>query len=137
MLASKTCATCDCDKLGSVSPKCDTSGKCTCRNKFYGKKCSNKDCEVGDWAVWSTCRCDHSKTKTQTRKVTSTFLGNGKKCSVLTENWPMCNGGMQMSAREARILWSLLREQGLQVGSMVQVGGLSQRLSNKRARAGT
>ena len=85
MLASKTCATCDCDKLGSVSPKCDTSGKCTCRNTFYGKKCSNKDCEVGDWAAWSTCKCENSKTKTRTRKVTSTFLGNGKECSVLTE----------------------------------------------------
>ena len=56
-LQSKSCTWCNCDPHGSASTNCDKSGKCKCKDDYYGKKCNNKDCDMGEWTEWSNCPC--------------------------------------------------------------------------------
>ena len=88
-LSSTECAACNCNTQGSVSPMCDQEGKCTCKDKFYGKKCTDRDCEMTTWSAWLTqhgdCRCGYTDTKNRTRSVRIQPTGNGEKCPPLTE----------------------------------------------------
>ncbi|KAG8510842.1 Laminin subunit alpha-2, partial [Galemys pyrenaicus] len=36
----RSCVSCDCNPVGSVSPQCDTTGRCVCESGFIGKQCS-------------------------------------------------------------------------------------------------
>ena len=74
------CAPCNCNTLGSKTSSCDSKGKCTCKNKFYGTKCTDRDCEMSSWSTWSRCRCGYRDDKTRTRTVKTTALGKGKAC---------------------------------------------------------
>ena len=80
-IESKICAACGCDSQGSKFPKCDELGKCTCTHKFYGKKCSDKDCEMNEWSPWSACLCGyHGRHTSRNRTVQADVVGNGKRC---------------------------------------------------------
>ena len=90
-LASKCCIPCSCDKQGSVSHKCDATGKCTCKPKYEGKQCGDKNCTVSKWSAWSTCPCGRKGTITRSRTVIANATGKGDKCPDLNEN-KKCTG---------------------------------------------
>ena len=71
-----------------MSNRCDVSGQCTCNNKYYGKQFRDRNCEVSNWSSWSECQCGRrpADSKTRTRSITTTFLGNGRRCPALGEN---------------------------------------------------
>ena len=79
-LASTECVPCNCDKEGSVSLSCDSKGQCRCKDKYYGTKCSNRDCEMTAWSSWTNCRCGHADQKTRTRSVKEGKVGEGLPC---------------------------------------------------------
>ena len=86
VLKSTVCLPCNCDTTGSTTTNCDESGICSCKDKFYGPKCRNRDCEVTNWASWTACtRCGYTDPKTRTRQVSVQPVGNGYKCPVLKE----------------------------------------------------
>ena len=72
---------CNCSQNGSAVPSCNEVGKCTCKEKYYGKKCSNKDCEMGEWSAWSKCPCGVTgRRKSRSRSSKSFAAGYGKRC---------------------------------------------------------
>ena len=83
-LSSTTCAPCNCDIQGSTTPFCDSSGKCPCKQNFYGTKCSNRDCKLSDWTQWAGhCPCGQDTIKrNRTRSVLTSLLGKGKPCAT-------------------------------------------------------
>ena len=80
MLANTACVPCGCYASGSNGSSCDEIGKCTCKDKFHGAKCDNRDCEMGTWGAWTTCKCGYSNPKNRTRSVLHPPLGDGKAC---------------------------------------------------------
>ena len=86
VLTSTVCAPCDCDTKGSASVICDQSGKCTCKGKYYGDKCNNRDCEMTSWSAWNTtCRCGYTDPKSRTRSVHHQAEGDGNSCPPAEE----------------------------------------------------
>ena len=85
-LSSTECVACNCDTEGSSSTSCDSSGKCTCKTKYYGTKCNTRDCEMDNWANWSNCRCGHTDRKSRTRRIKTARAGEGLLCMPTTEN---------------------------------------------------
>ena len=79
-LLSTECASCNCDTAGSTSSTCDSNGHCTCKNKYYGPKCKNRNCEMTTWSAWTNCRCGYTDVKTRRRSVTTQPAGKGFKC---------------------------------------------------------
>ena len=79
-LSNTECAACNCNTQGSVSQTCNSKEECTCKNKFYGIKCKNRNCEMNHLSDWTTCRCGYADRKTRTRSVQTTPVGKGKAC---------------------------------------------------------
>jgi len=59
------CEPCNCHKVGSTSPQCESSGQCKCREGFRNRACD--DCDVTHHQVISSsslrctpCECHHS-----------------------------------------------------------------------------
>ena len=85
------CASCNCNKQGSLSPSCDSKGQCKCKEKFDGEKCTDRDCEMNDWSPWTPdCRCGYADPRTRSRSVRIQRLGKGKKCSNKTTDNSTC-----------------------------------------------
>ena len=68
-----------------MSSNCNAAGECSCKEKYYGKKCRDRDCEVSDWSAWSPCRCGYEDQKTRERYIVADFSGNGWECPSLKE----------------------------------------------------
>ena len=50
---SSTCEPCACNEEGRVNETCeDMSGRCTCKEGYYGLKCEEKDCKLLEWGSW-------------------------------------------------------------------------------------
>ena len=87
------CVACNCSVEGSTTLQCDhKTGKCSCKNNFYGTKCENRDCDWSAWGSWGACNksCDHGmKTRHRTHKITK--RGSGKVCTGQSEQSTGCN----------------------------------------------
>ena len=91
VLKSTVCIPCNCDTTGSSVTNCDENGICTCKDKFYGPKCRNRDCEVTIWSSWTACtRCGYTDPKTRKREVSVQPVGNGKKCPAALKETDKC-----------------------------------------------
>ena len=85
------CAACKCNTNGSKSTACNSKGQCVCKEKFYGTKCDDRDCEMTTWSEWSgKCRCGYTDTRKRNRKVRILPIGNGKPCSTVTKENTTC-----------------------------------------------
>ena len=68
------CVSCGCNIAGSHNISCEAfTGKCHCKDGFYGTKCENVNCE-GNFGGWSDCKCGGGQT--QTRNFTFTHAEN-------------------------------------------------------------
>ena len=76
-----TCEPCKCDTSGSDKTSCDSKGQCVCKDKFYGQKCSKRDCKMTKWTAWSpACRCGYADPISRQRSVSIQPVGKGKPC---------------------------------------------------------
>ena len=76
------CVPCNCYTNGSISSSCDSNGKCSCKEKFDGHKCTDRDCELNQWGQWTpVCQCGYATQRTRTRSVRIQPQGNGTQCS--------------------------------------------------------
>ena len=91
-LESKSCTRCNCDLHGSVSTDCDGAGKCTCKENYYGKKCNNKDCEMGEWTEWSKCPCGVAGVRRSRSRSSKSFpTGYGIRCPSDNMQYTICS----------------------------------------------
>ena len=84
-LSSTECVACKCNEIGSVSTNCDSNGRCTCKDTYYGKMCQNRDCEMTTWSSWTNCRCGYTDNKSRTRNIKNGVVGEGKPCMETEE----------------------------------------------------
>ena len=76
-----------------------TKVKCDCSSKpgSYGDRCENRDCVMGSWSSWSTCKgcpkcdgiynCPHfNPRKSRSRSVRIQKEGNGRACGSTTDS---------------------------------------------------
>ena len=76
--AQASCNPCDCSSEGSVSQECDDqTGRCSCRENYFGDRCQNRNCIWSDWEVWSACQSCGYGTQTRNREVTEPAMGEG------------------------------------------------------------
>ena len=86
-----TCEPCKCDTTGSVSTKCNSKGQCVCKDKFYGLKCSKRDCKMTKWNAWSPeCRCGYADPISRNRSVNIQPVGKGKLCPTRRKEKDHC-----------------------------------------------
>ena len=79
---TSNCSRCQCYQPGSVTMQCENiSGKCRCKELFYGLGCTNRDCVWGNWSSYGLCSsCGYGAIKNRTREVNVTALGDGITC---------------------------------------------------------
>ncbi|XP_052074243.1 uncharacterized protein LOC127712079 [Mytilus californianus] len=90
------CTPCNCYKAGTISIKCkDSTGKCDCKQTYYGTKCKSRDCVWGSWTGWSSCdkSCNYGGSQMRTRTFAINPLGGGKKCQGLEKEKRQCFKG--------------------------------------------
>ena len=89
--STATCEPCNCDKSGSSSTNCDSKGQCTCKDTFYGLKCSKRDCKMTAWTAWTPeCRCGYTDPKHRNRTINIQPLGKGKPCPSTRKETTKC-----------------------------------------------
>ena len=89
-LSSSTCRPCDCYNQGSFSSLCDPEGQCMCKDKFNGRRCETKDCELTEWSQWAKCPCGRRVGTYRLRDIKSQPVGDGRKCGGLMRETKWC-----------------------------------------------
>lgn len=90
---SSKCLACSCNSEGSSNAECsDGTGKCSCKNNFYGNKCSNRDCKWTSFGRYGSCTrsCGYGGQKTRSRTHAVTQKGNGRHCAGSSRDSTSC-----------------------------------------------